>query len=265
MHGPTCIFSANLRPFALQAKNRVGEARPPLNILFIFLDSISEFDGMVERTFPETLAATAGGGRAEFRFKRFQTVRTWTDPNFFAGMSGNQLCAVQPCARQATCREAQACGEGKAAKRPGGKELYKGYDNYPNTPFLPPRPLPKDFNFYDGAKCPECLWNALEQHGYVSAVAFDKGSEGERTPSVFGFLQRNKDRDVRHLYQQAAGKLSCSPGGNAITGSMVDYIGSAFDAYPDVPLFAHIHSIVAHDEGKNPSARFRPPETVAGA
>eukprot|EP01050_Picozoa_sp_SAG11_P034864 SAG11_NODE_12498_length_699_cov_0.703827_1_plen_216_part_01 len=85
---------------------------------------------------------------------------------------------------------------------------------------------------------------------------------GERTPSVLGMLQRNKQRDVRHLFQHARGEqvnrappgekhaalFSCSPFANEYSAPMLEYIDSAFDAYSDVPLFAHVHSIAAHDK-----------------
>jgi hypothetical protein len=41
----------------------------PLNILFVWVDSVSEFDGMADRTMPETLEATARGDREAFRFR----------------------------------------------------------------------------------------------------------------------------------------------------------------------------------------------------
>ena len=53
----------------------------PLNILFLWFDSVSEFDGMVEPTFPEFLAANRGSDREEFRFKRFQSIKGFTGPS----------------------------------------------------------------------------------------------------------------------------------------------------------------------------------------
>ena len=100
----------------------------------------------------------------------------------------------------------------------------------------------------------------LEKHGYISAIAFAKGS-AERTPAIFGLLQRNSDRTVRHLFQQPAAPTLCSSGGisrssfrdwekgdlsSHPTEPMLEYIESAFEAYPDVPVFAHIHSVIAH-------------------
>jgi hypothetical protein len=134
------------------------------------------------------------------------------------------------------------CGSGHGAKL-GGEPVYKKYDNFPNE-HLPPNPLPADFRFYTGKRCPECVWNALRKDGYVSTFAFDKITQ-ERTPAVFGMLQRNQNRDVRHLFQQAGGSVGCSPHANRYTGPMLEHTASAFDAYPDVPLFGHVHTVAA--------------------
>eukprot|EP01050_Picozoa_sp_SAG11_P035420 SAG11_NODE_12981_length_676_cov_0.620451_2_plen_126_part_00 len=71
-----------------EAKARMLNASAQLNILLIWVDSVSEHDGMADRTMPETLAATARVGRTAYRFRRFQALRTWTDPNFVAAMTG---------------------------------------------------------------------------------------------------------------------------------------------------------------------------------
>ena len=122
------------------------------------------------------------------------------DPSFFAAMSGNQLCAVPPCAKQELCPDTGECGWGQGAKRPGTTtgELYKGYDNYPGPlQWIPANPLPDKFDFYQGDKCPECVWNALRKDGYVSTAGFDyspamladPNRDSERSASIFGLLQ----------------------------------------------------------------------------
>ena len=156
--------------------------------------------------------------------------------------AGNQLCVSQACPSQGACPESVKCGSGHGAKL-GGEPVYKKYDNFPNE-HLPPNPLPADFRFYTGKRCPECVWNALRKDGYVSTFAFDKITQ-ERTPAVFGMLQRNQNRDVRHLFQQAGGSVGCSPHANRYTGPMLEHTASAFDAYPDVPLFGHVHTVAA--------------------
>ena len=40
-------------------------------------------------------SSTARGGRTAFRFRRFQAVQTWTDPNFAALMSGSPASKVR--------------------------------------------------------------------------------------------------------------------------------------------------------------------------
>ena len=61
-------------------------------------------------------------------------------------------------------------------------------------------------------------------------------------------LQRNKYRDIRHLFQQAAGPFSCSPFAYNYSAAMLEHVESAFDAYPDVPRFGHVHTSMAHSD-----------------
>ena len=136
--------------------------------------------------------------------------------------------------------------------------IFAEYNNFPKPNHVPPNPLPAGYKFYEGERCPECLWNAIKPHGYVSSVAFDhdyaSAGGGERTVSIFGLLQRNKKRDVRHLWQSAAGRFrkQCrSPAGQPEIGifentlPMLDYTESFFDAYADVPKFSYMNRCAA--------------------
>ena len=194
-------------------------------------------------SFSQEPSSPLSPSHTHYRFSRFQSVRSWTDPNYVALVSGRQLCV----------------GDGKACSGRGvqGAPLwpYPQWHNFPanSNPPASPRDL-KALHEKNHFHCPECLWSVMEEAGYVGAHLVDHG-DNERTTGLFGMLDRNAQRPLHHVVQQvyAEGSVSGQGGDECIGGQPIDeplfdYAKAFFDAYGDVGRFLFLHTCIGHDD-----------------